>query len=290
MLLIECAEELGRHYDIRVFGTDLDARGDRRGPGRASIRASIAPDVGPERLDKFFSTVDSSYRVKDSVRERLVFAVHDLVMDPPYSRMDIVSVRNLLIYFDSQLQKQVLPLLHYALHEGGLLFLGTAETIGEAADLFATLDKKWRIYRCINRDKATHMYLPGQPGRYEAASSTRPDAREALPKGSAGIPLPVQRLLLEALPPSVLVDRQVPGDLHPRRHRQVPATARRQAGHESSANGPRGPAQHAGHLAPRSPPASRRTGLREDVRLQHDGIAAVREGDRAPPPPTRTGT
>ena len=207
ILLIECAGELGRHYDIRVFGTDLNA--DAIAVARTGVYPqNIAPSVGPERLNKFFTTVDSSYRVKDSVRERLVFAVHDLVVDPPYSRMDLVSVRNLLIYFDSQLQKQVLPLLHYALHEGGLLFLGTAETVGEPTDRFVTLDKKWRIYRCINRGKAAPMHLPGQPGQYEAALATRPDAREALPQGSADIPLPMQLLFLEALPSAVLVDRQ----------------------------------------------------------------------------------
>ena len=189
MLLIECAEELGRHYDVQVFGTDLDA--EAIAVARAGVYpASIAQDVSRERLERFFSTVDSSYRIKKDVRERLVFAVHDLVMDPPYSRMDIVSVRNLLIYFDSRLQKQVLPLLHYALNEGGLLFLGTAETVGEFTDLFATIDKKWRIYRCINRDKAAHMHFPGQPGRYEAALSTLPDTRAALPQGSAGTPCP----------------------------------------------------------------------------------------------------
>ena len=190
MLLMECAAELERHYDVRVFGTDLNA--DAIAVARRGVySASIAPDVGRERLDKFFNAVDSSYRIKEDIRERLVFAVHDLVLDPPYSRMDLVSVRNLLIYFDSQLQKQVLPLLHYALHEGGLLFLGTAETIGESPDLFATLDKKWRVYRCINRDKAAHMHLPGPPGRYEAALPTLPGAREVRsPKGPAALPCP----------------------------------------------------------------------------------------------------
>jgi two-component system CheB/CheR fusion protein len=207
MLLIECAAELERHYDVRVFGTDLNA--DAIAVARRGVYpASIAPDVGRERLNKFFNAVDSSYRIKEDIRERLVFAVHDLVIDPPYSRMDLVSVRNLLIYFDSQLQKQVLPLLHYALHEGGLLFLGTAETVGEMTDLFATLEKKWRVYRCINRDKAAHAQLPGPPGRYEAALPTLLGAREALPQGSGGAPLPTQLLLLEALPPAVLVNRQ----------------------------------------------------------------------------------
>jgi two-component system CheB/CheR fusion protein len=121
MLLMECAEELERHYDIRVFGTDLNA--DVIAVARRGVYpASIAPNVGQERLENFFTMVDSSYRIKEGIRERLIFAVHDLVIDPPYSRMDLVSIRNLLIYFDSQLQKQVLPLLHYALNEGVCCF------------------------------------------------------------------------------------------------------------------------------------------------------------------------
>ena len=118
MLLMECAEELGRHYDVQLFGTDLDA--EAIAVARAGVYPpSIAQDVSQERLDKFFNTVESSYRIKKDLRERHIFAVHDLVLDPPYSRMDIVSVRNLLIYFDGRLQKQVLPRLHYALNGGG---------------------------------------------------------------------------------------------------------------------------------------------------------------------------
>ncbi len=280
MLLSECAGELGRRYDLQVFGTDLNA--DAIAVARAGVYpASIAPNVGPERLDKFFTTVDSSYRVKDSIRERLVFAVHDLVLDPPYSRMDIVSVRNLLIYFDSQLQKQVLPLLHYALHEGGLLFLGTAETIGEAPDLFATLDKKWRIYRCINRDKAAHLHLPGQPGRYETALAALPEVREALPQGLAGIPLPMQLLFLEALPPSVLLDRQY----------QVVYTHGSTGKYLQLPQGkPDMNLLQMAHADLRSTLAvllhdarhQQKGGFRENVRLQHNGTVAVREGGRPP--------
>lgn len=204
MLMIECAEELAQHYDIRVFATDLDA--EAIAVARAGVYPpSIAQDVSPERLDKFFSPVESSYQIRNTVRERIVFAVHDLVRDPPYSNMDIVSVRNLLIYFDSRLQRQILPHLHYALKEGGLLFLGTAETIGEDRDLFAPVDHKWRIYRSINRDMAASVLSPRLPGRPQGVSSKSP----GLSRGSAdAIPPAAQLLLLEALPPSVLVDRQ----------------------------------------------------------------------------------
>jgi two-component system CheB/CheR fusion protein len=205
MLLMECAEELGRRLDLQIFGTDLDA--EAIAVARAGVYPpSIAQNVSRPRLDKFFNLVDSSYRIKPDIRERHVFAVHDLVRDPPYSRMDLVSVRNLLIYFDSKLQKQILPLLHYALNEGGLLFLGTAESIGDSTDLFVAVDKKWRVYRCINRNREGPARVPGSPGQRQAVQL---DAQVGLFKGSADTStLAAQVLLLEALPPSVLVDRQ----------------------------------------------------------------------------------
>ena len=90
---------------------------------------------------------DKGYRVKKEIREMIVFAPQDFIKDPPFSKMDIICCRNLLIYLESEPQKKIIPLLHYALKPGGLLFLGTSETIGEATDLFAVADKKWKIYR-----------------------------------------------------------------------------------------------------------------------------------------------
>jgi two-component system CheB/CheR fusion protein len=205
MLLTECAEELKRHYDIQVFATDLD--GDAIAVARVGkYPSSIAQDVDEERLKRFFSRVDESYQVKKDLREKLVFALHDLVLDPPYSRMDIVSVRNLLIYFDSELQKKVLHLLHYSVNGGGILFLGTAETIGEFSDLFNTVDNKWRIYRGINGYTAFQHYPLRQPAAYKEHPSASLEMHAASRPGTSDGHAPEQ-LLLEALPPSVLVDR-----------------------------------------------------------------------------------
>ena len=170
IILLECIQESGRRYEVQVFGTDLDA--EAIAIARSGIYPdTIAQDVSPERLERFFNKVDSSYQIKKNVRESVIFAVHDLVTDPPYSRMDMVSVRNLLIYFDADLQKKVLPMLHYALNEGGLLFLGTSETIGEFSDLFATVDSKWRIYRALGKKKALPASFSSPPGIYETGVS-----------------------------------------------------------------------------------------------------------------------
>ena len=109
-------------------------------------------------MKKYFAREDSQYRINRDLRERVVFAVHDLIEDAPFSHMDLILARNVLIYFDAETQKKVLPLLHYGLNEGGILFMGTAETIGEAhEDLFETVDRKWRVYRAF-ADK--HGILP----------------------------------------------------------------------------------------------------------------------------------
>ncbi len=200
MILTECAETSKRYYDIQVFGTDLDAEIIKS--ARAGIYpATIAKDVSKKRLARFFNRIDASYQVKKDLRGKVVFAVHDLIIDPPYSRMDIVSVRNLLIYFGANLQKKVISLLHYSLSEGGILFLGTAETIGEASDYFIPVDSKWRIYRSINKQKGQIITFAGKP------VSLKPEDAHILP---ADKPLPVSapdQLLLEALPPSVIVNR-----------------------------------------------------------------------------------
>ena len=201
MLLVECAEESKRRYDLQVFGTDLDT--DTITFARAGIYpATITPDVGEKRLEKFFNRIDASYQVKKDLREKLIFAVHDLVTDPPYSRMDIVSVRNLLIYFDTDLQKKIIPLLHYSLNDGGILFLGTAETTGATSDLFSTVDSKWRIYKSINKQRVQNTNFAGQPASWHS-----PDAPPVLPATNFPKPPPVEQLLLEALPPSVIVNR-----------------------------------------------------------------------------------
>jgi len=200
ILLVECAETSKRYYDIQVFGTDLDT--DTITVARAGIYpTTIAQDVSGERLERFFNRLDASYRVKKDLREKLIFAVHDLVTDPQYSRMDIVSVRNLLIYFDTDLQKKIIPLLHYSLNEGGILFLGTAETVGEAPDFFTTVDSKWRIYRSVNKQMAQHVTFTSQP------ASWKPGDAHALPVARPPYATAPEQLLLEALPPSVLVNR-----------------------------------------------------------------------------------
>ncbi len=146
MLMVEAGERLNKHMPIQVFATDIDPEAIDRAR-RAEYPRSIAADVSPERLKRFFIKGDGTYRVKKEIRDRVVFAVQDLVTDPPFSKLDMIACRNVLIYMDAPLQKKLLPLFHFTLNQDGYLFLGASESIGEFVTLFAPVDIKAKIYK-----------------------------------------------------------------------------------------------------------------------------------------------
>ena len=146
MIILECFDELQKNLPVQIYATDIDT--DALNIARAGIYpAEIATQVTNERLKRFFIALGNSYQVNKNLREMVVFAPHDFIKDAPFSRMDLICCRNLLIYLESDMQKRLLPLLHYALRPGGILFLGPSETVGESTDLFSTLDKKWKIFQ-----------------------------------------------------------------------------------------------------------------------------------------------
>ena len=148
VLLAERQEAMKQSFKVQIFGTDIDSRAIAA--ARTGIYpASIAADVTPERLARFFSAEPgaSAYRIHKAIRDMLVFSEQNVIKDPPFSKLDLISCRNLLIYLGADLQKKLIPLFHYALNPGGFLFLGTSETVGEFTDLFAALDRKLRFYK-----------------------------------------------------------------------------------------------------------------------------------------------
>jgi two-component system CheB/CheR fusion protein len=148
ILLQERLTTLRASYKVQVFATDIDSRAIAT--ARTGLYpASIADDVTPERLARFFTLEPdgSAYRVHKGIRDLLVFSEHDIIKDPPFSKLDLISCRNLMIYLGAELQKKLISLFHYALLPGGILFLGTSETAGEQGDLFAVLDRKAKIYQ-----------------------------------------------------------------------------------------------------------------------------------------------
>jgi two-component system CheB/CheR fusion protein len=130
MIILETMEKLGKSNPVQVFATDIDSAAVEYARA-AEYPDSIAAGVSQERLKRFFVKGKNTYRIKKHVRDMIVFAVQNLIKDPPFSRVDLVSCRNVLIYMDQVLQKKILPMFHYTLNEGGLLFLGTSESIGQ---------------------------------------------------------------------------------------------------------------------------------------------------------------
>ena len=153
ILLREQAEEIRSRAKIQVFATDIDEA------ALAVARAGRYPDtllqgVSKERLERFFTSEGTSYVVNKSIRDVCVFSSHSVLRDPPFSRMDLISCRNLLIYLNSELQTHVIPILHYALKPNGFLFLGTSENVTQHGDLFSSIDKKSRIFQRRGDDAA----------------------------------------------------------------------------------------------------------------------------------------
>ena len=162
MIAKECLGELKRDMDIQVFATDIDD--DAVGIGRSGVYPiGLGADVSPERLGKFFKQTGDTYVIKREIRENVVFAVHDLIKDPPFSKIDLISCRNLLIYLNSDLQARLLPLLCYSLNKDGILFLGSAETIGKYSDLFSALNKKEKIYQQREEAILNKRQMPFNP-------------------------------------------------------------------------------------------------------------------------------
>jgi len=198
MLALEQVSAAKRNVPIQVFATDIDAEAIER--ARAAVYPdSISADVTPERLDRFFAQDGATYRVTKVVRDCLVFAKQDVTKDPPFSKVDLISCRNLLIYMDGDLQQRLMLLFHYAINPDGYLFLGSSETLGESADLFAPVDKKWKLFQ--RRGTVTPRT------KLLAASMPMPDA--ALGRRTALMQPPL-RLRVRDLAEKALLDKHAP--------------------------------------------------------------------------------
>lgn len=147
MLIMEFFEmaKLKRAPKVQIFATDLDMEAIEH--ARLGIYYdNIVADVSPERLDRFFIKKDDTYSVKKELREMIVFAQHNLIKDAPFTRLDLLCCRNVMIYLTTELQKKIVPIFHYSLNNRGILFMGPAETIGGFSDMFNPIDPKWKIF------------------------------------------------------------------------------------------------------------------------------------------------
>ena len=201
ILLQEAMDENGRHGNVQIFATDID-EGAIAFARAGAYAGAIADDVSEARLAKYFVEADGIHRVRDSVRETVIFAVHDVTRDPPFTRLDLLSCRNLLIYFDSNLQGQVLPIFHYALNPGGAMVLGTSESLGSASPLFDSIDRGLRIFRRRDVPNAA----PFRPQSAASGRETVSRQRLSVMNGWNQETSPAERVLLDYTPPSVMCD------------------------------------------------------------------------------------
>ncbi|HEV7609313.1 MAG TPA: chemotaxis protein CheB [Steroidobacteraceae bacterium] len=193
------------HFEVKIFATDTADRS--LALARAGVYpAGIEADVNTERLDRFFDKDEHTYRVKKEIRDMVVFAPQDILRDPPFSRVDLATCRNLLIYLEPETQRRVLGLLHFSLRDGGYLFLGNTETYGGNEHLFEIVSKKWRIFRRTGLNRP-HVELPSFAAR-SIDGGARPHDALSLPNTRPSATLLLQRALLERYgPPTVVVDR-----------------------------------------------------------------------------------
>ncbi|MBN2160325.1 MAG: PAS domain-containing protein [Spirochaetes bacterium] len=204
MIILEAMDALQKHVAIQIFASDIDPDAIEFAR-RAMYPESIAAGVSPQRLKRFFLESNGSYLVKKQIRDMVIFAVQNVIKDPPFSKLDLVSCCNLLIYLDAQVQGRVIPLFHYTLKENGVLVLGPSESIGAHADLFSPINAKMKIYR-RKKGRAENIFLP--QGKYtDSWNEQAPVLAPLSDLHDSEVRKLVEKLVVEDYaPPSVLIN------------------------------------------------------------------------------------
>lgn len=202
MLLHEYMIRTRAPLRVQIYSTDLDE--DAIDVARAGLYApTIAQDISPERLSRFFTEEESGYRVIKDIREMVVFAAHNVIKDPPFTRLDLVCCRNLLIYLQPNLQDRIISVFHYALNPGGVLFLSHSESIGRHADLFSPVDRKWKIYRSVGPGTPAREVM--ESGLYRNVETGRGIKEDGKKRKNGNIAEFATRELLDAFVPAAVV-------------------------------------------------------------------------------------
>jgi len=203
ILMREFMDETGQDFKIQFYSTDLDedaitvARGGTYPP-------NISQDILPDRLHRFFVKEEAGYRVKKEIREMAVFAVQNVIKDPPFTKLDLVSCRNLMIYLETELQDRVIRAFHYALKPGGVLFLSPSESVGDHDGLFAPLNREWKLYQPIHSVTTARVTAIGPPWPAESDGTPTPVAPVEILKATHFAEL-TQRVLLQSYAPASVV-------------------------------------------------------------------------------------
>nr|MBA3756992.1 PAS domain-containing protein [Nitrosomonas sp.] len=205
ILLKEWMEENHCKFKVQIYSTDLDDE------AIATARAGIYPpyitqDVTPERLRRFFSKVDTGYRIKKEIREMVVFAIQNVTKDPPFTKLDLLSCRNLMIYLEPELQNRLISTFHYALKRGGVLLLSPSESIGNHIELFSSINRKWKFYRAIPLITASHAMMKNILSWSEGTGGKKHEEGIIKPKETNFAELTRQVLLQYFAPAAVVTD------------------------------------------------------------------------------------
>lgn len=203
ILLKEWMEENHREFKVQIYSTDLDD--EAIAIARAGIYPSnITQEITPERLRRFFTKDDTGYRIKKEIREMVVFAIQNVLKDPPFTKLDLLSCRNLLIYLGSELQNQLIPTFHYALRPGGVLFLSPSESIGNHTELFSPINRKWKFYRAIHSMASSRAVMTNVLTWTTGVAGKAPEEIMMKPKETNFAEL-TRRVLLQCFSPASVV-------------------------------------------------------------------------------------
>lgn len=207
--IAEFMEKHKRHFPVQIFASDLNERGLER--ARTGVfHENILMDVSPERLLRYFTKANGFYQVSKQIRDMCIFAKQNVVTDAPFSNLDLISCRNVLIYLTPILQKRILPIFHYALKPGGFLMLGNSETIGEFSDLFEVVDKKHKIYARKVSSHRSALDFESRAMPPPLPTATKPVALERVEPADLNLHGRVDRLILnEFSPPGVVINAQM---------------------------------------------------------------------------------
>src|SRR5262249_37381901 len=152
---------------FQIFATDISDRAIQQARAGVYSAASLS-HIGPARLEQFFDKVDDHYKIRKDIRDACIISRHDVTSNPPFAKLDMVSCRNVLIYFGSELQKRILPIFHYALKPGGFLLLGQSETPGTSSKVFSLVDKQSKIYSKVSSSPGNLRLVQLVPSQFTA--------------------------------------------------------------------------------------------------------------------------
>lgn len=207
MLLHEYCQENNKNFKLQIFGTDINEESIQKARMGVFLD-NIKAEISSERLEKYFLKIDGSYLVKKEIRESVIFAIQNITKDAPFTKLDLLSCRNMLIYFGADLQDRLIPVFHYSLKPDGVLFLGSSESLGKFSDAFKVIDKKWKLFQKL--DAYSHNISSNLV--FKAASAVMGGTAEIKKPKDTGLADLVHRTLMNSFtPPGVLINER--GDI-----------------------------------------------------------------------------